>query len=648
MLVLNNDLHHKKKTSCESCSTEPLSEIRFTKSKEIKKILFSAIILAVGLVLEFILNLHLIAQFVFIIVVLLGYELIKDGFYFAIFKRRLTINFLMTIAAIGAFVIGHGEEGAAVFFLFSIAEYLEKWAEERARRSIEALIRIAPDVAIVKRDGKEAQVNVKDVKVGEIVLVKPGARIPLDGFVIKGVSSVDQAPITGESIPVLKQVGDEVYAGTINNEGFLEIKTTKKTEDTIISKIVKLVEEARAKRSPIENFVDKFSKYYTPTVILLAICLATIPTLLFNLPFYEWFYKALVLLVVACPCALVISTPVAMVSAITSGAKNGVLIKGSNYVEEVGKSKVFAFDKTGTLTEGKPEVTDLISFTNSEKELLVIAASLEKLSEHPLARAIIERAKEEGVKLKDVTEFKAIAGMGIKGKIDGKMYYIGSPKLFNDSHIEILSKKTEDLEEEGKTVIVVGDEKEIMGLIALNDKVRKDTIRSIKELQDKGIDTVMITGDNERTAKAIADKIGIKRYYARLMPQDKVRIVNELKERYKHVVMVGDGVNDAPALASASVGIAMGAIGSDVSLETADIALMQDDLSKLPYLVELSRKTMKIVKENIVSSIGVKGTLAILTFPGFVSLWLAVAVGDIGLSLLVIFNAIRLSFISSH
>jgi len=632
---------------CAACNTEP-SEEEITsstwKNKRIVIIAISAILFSAGLILEFILRWRFLAEIFFSITVIIsGYSIAKEGFSSLLFRKRLSINFLIIVAAIGSFFIGHGEEGAAVVFLFNIAEFLEVYASEKAKRSIASLMEIAPEVATVKRDGKEVKVPVGEVEVNEIIVVRPGEKIPLDGVVINGVSSVDQSPITGESMPVTKQVGDEVYAGTMNNEGFLEIKVTKKSDETLLSKIVKFVAEAQKKKSPTERFIDRFSKYYTPSVMLLALIVATIPTFVFGFSFNEWFYKALVLLVVSCPCALAISTPVAMVSAITSAAKNGVLIKGSSYVEEMSKIKVFAFDKTGTLTEGKLEVTDIISLGVPKERVLEVAASLEALSEHPIAKAIVEKAKNEKVKLKSVHNFKAIAGKGVTGKIKGNTHYVGSRRLFKELEINLLEDQIQKLENEGKTVVIVGTERQIIGLIAVMDKIRDATIKTIGELKEMGIKTVMITGDNKRTAEAIAKRIGISEYRAELLPEDKVKMVQKLSNNSGHVAMVGDGVNDAPALASANVGIAMGAIGSDVSLETADIALMQDDLSKLPYLVKLSEKTLKIVKENVLTSILIKGSFAVLVFPGLVTLWLAVAIGDMGLSLAVILNAMRLS-----
>jgi Cd2+/Zn2+-exporting ATPase len=548
----------------------------------------------------------------------------------------------MTIAAGGAFLIGHGEEGAAVVFLFFIAESLEKYAEERTKSSVASLIELAPETARVKKGGEERKVPVHKVKVGELVVIRPGDKIPLDGIVVNGSSSVNQAPITGESVAVFKRKGDEVFAGTINEEGYLEVKVTKSSKESTLSKIVKLVEEAREKKSATEKFIDRFARFYTPAVILFALTLGIVPTLIFGLPFAPWIYRALVFLVISCPCALAISTPVSMVSGITSAARWGVLIKGGSYIEEIRKVKVVAFDKTGTLTLGKPEVIEVTGLNGYPSgEVLKIAASLESLSKHPIARAIIKRAKEEKIELVDVENFKSISGKGIKGKIGNTNYYTGSKSLFFDSGID-LPAEVEKMESEGRTVTLLGDNQRILGLISLMDEVKQDAGKLIRKLKKKGIKAVMLTGDNKKVARAVANKIGIDKYYAELLPQDKVKVVENLLTKYEHVVMVGDGVNDAPALAKAHVGIAMGAAGSDVAIEMADVALMQDDLSKVSYLIELSKKTMRVVKQNVLASILIKGSFAALTFPGLITLWLAVAVGDMGLSLAVILNALRI------
>lgn len=630
--------------SCSSCSTDIFEEkLPLWKQRNIRIIALSSVLLVLGLSIEYVTGLTALSHILFLFVgVISGYSIAKKGIS-SLLKKRLDMNFLMTIAAVGAFSIGYGEEGASVLYLFFIAEFLEDYAGERARKSIGALVKLAPETAILIRDGKEVNVHVKDANIKDITVVRPGKKIPLDGIVIKGESSVNQAAITGESMPVHKKIGDSVYAGTLNEQGYLEIIVTKRSQDTVLSKIVRLVEEAERKKSPTEKFIDKFARYYTPVVIFLAVSVATVPSLIFGQPFDEWLYKALVLLVISCPCALAISTPVSMISGITGAAKNGVLIKGGNYIEEMAKAKVFVFDKTGTLTEGRPVVTDVLEVNNySANEILGIAASIESLSEHPLARAVVAKAGPGSMSLKSASEFKAIPGKGVKGNIDGKMYYIGSPAMFSELSIPFPQAKVRELEEDGKTAILLGN-RECMGIIAIMDKIRDAAPETIIMLKKMGMRVMVLTGDNERIARSIANKLGIDEYHAGLLPEDKVRIIEELDQKYGKVVMVGDGVNDAPALAKSSVGIAMGAIGSDVALETADIALMHDDISKLPYLLKLCKKTLGIVKENIFTSIAIKGSFAILAFPGVVTLWMAVAFGDMGLSLLVIVNAMRLS-----
>ncbi|MFQ6129453.1 MAG: heavy metal translocating P-type ATPase [Candidatus Hadarchaeaceae archaeon] len=634
----------KHEESCPACATDVFEKkTPLWKRRNISIILISGALLVVGLYFEFFTGEHLAAQIIFLSAAAVPWCIIARHGFSALFKKRLSMDFLMIIAAVGAFLIGHGEEGAAVILLFFTAEFLEEHAAERARKSVAALLKLAPEVATVKVNGKEVQIHAHEVKVNDIVIVKPGDRVPLDGVVVKGSSSVNQAPITGESMPVPKTGGDEIFAGTINEEGYLEARITKKSDETMLSKIVKLVESAQKRKSKTERFIDRFAGYYTPAVIVLALGVATIPAIFFGQPSSEWVYKALVLLVVSCPCALAISTPVSMVSAITSAARNGALIKGGSYIEEIKREKVLAMDKTGTLTSGRPEVTDIVPFNGSKEKLLQIAASIEAMSKHPIARAIVEAAEKKGAKLKGVQKFESSAGKGVKGSIGRNVYYIGSKNFFGKFGIRFPKTEVESLESEGKTAVLVGRKGGAIGAIAVMDKIRKNSAKMIKELKRRGVRTVMLTGDNERVAKAIANKIGVDEFYAELLPEDKVRIVRELSKKYKHVSMIGDGVNDAPALAKAHVGIAMGAIGSDVAIETADIALMRDDLSKVSYLFRLSKKTMGVVRQNIVASILIKGSLAVLAFPGLVTLWLAVAVGDMGLSLAVILNAIRLS-----
>ena len=605
-------------------------------------------LLFAGLCFEFFIQHNLIAQFLFLAVVaLVGRGIIRAGVSSAL-RGKPNIDFLITLAAAGAFLIGHGEEGAAVMYLFFIAEYLEDYASDRAKRSIAELMKLAPEIATVKRNGKEVRLHVHDVEVGDLVVVKPGDRIPLDGVVEKGTSSVNQAPITGESMPVIKSPGDEVYAGTINEDGYLEIRVTKRSEESMLSKIIKLVEKAQREKSRTEAFIDKFAKYYTPVVIVLAAIVSIAPPLLLHQPLKEWIYRGLVLLVISCPCALAISTPVSMVSAITSAARNGVLIKGGSYVEELKHAKVMVFDKTGTLTTGKPEVTDIIALNGvSETELLSIAASLEAKARHPLARAIVAAAGEKGVPIAEVTSFRSLPGKGIEGEINGVRYFVGSRQFLKERGIAMPEDIVRRLEKDGKSVVVVGSNGRVVGIIGLSDQLREHAKETVAELKRRGIKTVMLTGDNQKAAKTVAARLGIDEYYAELLPHEKVRIIKELIREHEHVVMVGDGVNDAPALASAKVGIAMGVVGSDVAIESADIALMQDDLSKLGYLLELSSRTMSVVRQNVAASIIIKGSFIALTFPGYITLWLAVAIGDMGLSLAVILNALRIGRISS-
>jgi Cd2+/Zn2+-exporting ATPase len=640
----NDDPTDKTLETCKYCEANPYEE------KEIKKeainpiyiIASSAIILAVGLYFNFFTDQQLLAEIFFLVVaVISGFEIVPHGIK-SLLKGKFSISFLITIAAIGAFLIGEGAEGASVIFLFFIAEYLEDYAGARARRSIGALVQLTPEVAVVKRDGREIKLHAHAVDVNEIVVVKPGDKIPLDGIVIKGTSSVNQAAITGESMPVTKKEDDLVFAGTINEEGYLEVKVTKRSDETVLSKIIELVKESQKRKSKTEAFIDRFSNYYTPAVIGLAVIVATVPPFIFGLNFDIWFYRALVLLVVSCPCALAISTPVSIVSGITAGTNNGVLIKGGEYVEEMQNIKTMVFDKTGTLTEGKLEVTDIITLNKySEKEILQIVGSLESKSKHPLAEAVIRYIEKSEMEFKDVNNFESITGKGVKGLIDKKMFYVGKKSLFKGNP-EFPDELIQKLQEEGKTVIIAGNDAHIIGLIGLMDKIRPLSRSTIQGLKQNNIKTVMLTGDNEGTARAVSSRIGIDKYYAGLLPEDKVKIVDELLGNGEHVAMVGDGVNDAPALARSNVGIAMGTAGSDVAIETADVALMHDDISKVNYLINLSKKTMSVVRQNVSLSILVKGSFAAGAVIGLVSLWMAVAIGDMGLTLAVILNALRI------
>ncbi|MFX1301247.1 MAG: heavy metal translocating P-type ATPase [Promethearchaeota archaeon] len=638
--------------ACSTCEVD-YSQITTDRSlwsdRRFLIILVSVIFFSFGFMFEFLLVLPLFALVLFFFTACItGFYIAKAGISGLLFHHQLNIAFLMTIATVASFLIGHSAEGAAVMMLYFVAEFLESKAKEKAQRSVASLMKLAPEIATVKRVGKEVSVHVHDVEVDETVVVRPGEKIPLDGVVSSGTSSVNQAPITGESIPVTKQVNDEVYAGTINNEGYLEVRVTRLSDETVLSKILTLVEEAQKEKSTTEHFIDKFAKYYSPAIVLLALLVVIIPPLFLDRSWFEWVYRGLVLLVISCPCAFAISTPVAMVSALTSATKNGVLIKGSRYVEELGNIKIVAFDKTGTLTEGQLMVTDIIPVNGSSEEILEVAASLETFSEHPISQAIVEKIANPGGSILPVKDFSAIPGRGVSGTIDGMEFFIGSERLFTEQGITFSLEIVDWLEQEGKTVVLVGTENEVIGIIAVQDVVRQSAVAAISALKKMGISPVMLTGDNQKTARAIASEVGIEEVYAELLPADKVKVIKALQERYGSIAMVGDGINDAPALAAADVGIAMGAIGSDAAIDTADIALMQDELTSLPYLFRLSRKTRGIVRQNVVSSLLVKFSLAVLTFPGLISLWVAVAVGDMGLSLAVILNAMRLSRIRTN
>ncbi|WP_245902237.1 heavy metal translocating P-type ATPase [Gracilibacillus dipsosauri] len=576
-------------------------------------------------------------------IVISGYKPVKSA-YFAVKSRSLDMNVLMSTAVIGAAMIGEWFEGATVVWLFALGTALQNLSMERTRKSIRGLMDLSPSEAWIKVGSELVKKPVDQVSIGEIIVVKPGDRIPLDGEMRQGETSVNQAPITGESIPIDKTVGDTVYAGTINESGSIEVKVTKLIEDTTISKIIHLVEEAQEQRAPTQAFIDKFASIYTPVVFAVALAVIVLPPLAGMGSWSEWVYKGLALLVVACPCALVISTPVAIVSAIGNAAKHGVLIKGGTFLEKAGALKAIAFDKTGTLTEGKPQVGGISAYTATREELLSIAYTLEDYSTHPIGRAIVHYAKENGIQTKKGEQFKNIVGKGVQATIDGKVYYAGNTKLFEERNISLDSVKNEleEIQIQGKTVVIIGTETEIVGVISVADTIRKATINALNGLKNVGINhVVMLTGDNEGTAKRISKEANVSRYFAELMPEDKVDAIKQLQEEGYKVAMVGDGINDAPALATSDLGIAMGGAGTDTAMETADIVLMADNLEKLPHTIKLSRKALAIIKQNIWFSLIVKFIALVFIFPGWLTLWMAV-LSDTGAAVLVILNALRL------
>ncbi len=577
-----------------------------------------------------------------------GYRLFTTGLK-NLFRLEFDMRTLMTIAVIGAAIIGEWGEGATVVILFAISEVLESYSMDKARQSIRSLMDIAPKEALIRRGDKEFTVEVDDIRIGDILIVKPGQKIAMDGTIVKGLSSVNQAAITGESVPVSKTVDDEVFAGTLNEEGLLEVKVTKHVDDTTIAKIIHLVEEAQAEKAPSQAFVDRFAKYYTPVIMLISLLVAVLPPLLFEGDWSKWIYQGLAVLVVGCPCALVISTPVSIVTAIGNAARNGVLIKGGIHLEEMGAIQAIAFDKTGTLTEGIPVVTDYLPQENTNpNELLSIIAALENGSQHPLASAIMKKAEQEQLPYQGlaIEDFSSITGKGIKGRVKDQMYYVGSPNLFDElltNGIPANLKETiTELQNKGKTVMVAGTDSEILALLAVADEVRGNSQSVIQKLHSLGIQkTIMLTGDNKGTANAIGQQVGVSDIQADLLPQDKLAFIKELRNKYDRVAMVGDGVNDAPALAASTVGIAMGGAGTDTALETADIALMADDLGKLPFTLKLSRRALSIIKQNITFSLGIKLFALLLVIPGWLTLWIAIF-ADMGATLIVTLNGLRL------
>jgi len=685
--------------SSEAVDIAPPAEV-WTSPRAIRTWI-GAVFVAIGLVFEFL----LVGQNVTVASVL-GYPLsvaavlflgavaasgapvVRSGYYSAR-NRSLDIDLLMGTAIIAATGIGYFVEAATLAVLFSVAELMEEYAMDRARDSLRELMALSPDEATVRRDGAEVTVPADEVEVSETVVVRPGEKIPLDGTVREGESAVDQSPITGESVPVDKVAGDEVYAGAINEGGYLEVEVTSLASDSTLSRIIEMVQGAEAKKTDKEQFVDRFSGYYTPVVVVLAILTAAVPPLLIAEPvsvgvagytlgfaadWQTWFIRGLTLLVIACPCAFVISTPVSVVSGITSAAKNGVLIKGGDHLEAMGEVDAIALDKTGTLTKGELAVTDVVPLDGTdEAALLRYAAGLERRSEHPIAAAVLARAGASEVgELPEPTAFESLAGRGIRGDIDGETYYAGKPALFEELGFDLSrTRRATDggsvagearadpgdgqfaddtiaaLERAGRTVVVVGTETRLLGAIAIADEVRPASKRAVERLRELGVGrVVMLTGDNEGTARAIAEQVGVDDYRAELLPEEKVAAIESLGAEYGDVAMVGDGINDAPALATAEVGIAMGAAGTDTALETADIALMGDDIGKLPYLYALSHEANGVIRQNIWASLGVKALLALGVPLGFVSVAVAVVVGDMGMSLGVTGNALRLSRIT--
>ncbi|WP_254511488.1 heavy metal translocating P-type ATPase [Anatilimnocola floriformis] len=588
----------------------------------------------------------ILAQLCFSLSILAGVWHFLPKAWYSLARFRPDMNLLMTVAIAGAVTIGEWSEAATVAFLFSVSLLLESWSVGRARRAIAALMSLAPPtVRVAGRDGAEREVPPEQVNVGDLFLVKPGERIALDGVIAQGSSDVNQASITGESVPVSKLPGAEVYAGTINGDGALQVTSTKIASDTTLARIIRMVGDSQSKRAQSEQWVETFARYYTPSVMAAALAVLVIPPLLLGGQWHVWFYNSLVLLVIACPCALVISTPVSIVAAIATAARQGVLIKGGVFVEVPAHLKAIALDKTGTLTAGKPAVVEVVPLNgHSEEELLQRAAAMESHSDHPLALAILRYAAEKKVVAAAAEDFQILQGKGATAKFDGRPFWLGSHRYLEERGQETseIHERLETLSSAGRSVVVIGNETHVCGMIALADQLRPETQQVISALRAQGIEhLIMLTGDNRATAAAIAQATGIDEFRAELLPADKVKAIEELLQKYGQVAMVGDGVNDAPALGRATLGIAMGAVGSDAAIETADVALMSDDLSKVAWLIGHSRRALAIIRQNIFASLVIKVLFVVLTLAGFASLWAAIA-ADAGVSLLVVFNGLRL------
>lgn len=589
---------------------------------------------------------HNIARFVDALAIITGgYYPAKMGLS-ALRTLTLNIRLLMVVGAIGAAALNLWEEAAMLVFVYSLGDVLEAYAVDKARGAIKALMELLPKEALVRRDNIEATLPTEEINIGDIVIVRPGEKIPVDGCVVSGTSFVDEAPITGESIPVKKNVDSAVFAGSINQRGSLEVKVAKLVNDTTLAKILHSVEESQLRKSNYQRFGETFGKYYTPTMFVLGIGVAIIPPLFFGGDWHSFIYRGLVVFVVSCSCGLALSVPVAVVAAIANGAKKGIMFKGGAYLEIAKDLKAIAFDKTGTLTIGRPTVTDIVTFNEmSENNLLSIAGTIESRSEHPLADAIVRKSKEIDLDLsQNITEFESITGLGIQAKLNGKIYFIGNKRFIESKGVNInetQNTKISFFENEGKTPIIIGDSKNLLGIISIADQLRTETRETLRTLKQYGIKVIMLTGDNEGTANAIARDAGVDEYLSQLLPEDKVNAVEKLKIKYGKIAMVGDGVNDAPAMAASDIGIAMGAAGTDVAMETGDIVLMADDLSKIPYVIKLSQRSIKNIQQNITASL----LIIIFLVPAALFGWIGLLPGLLlneGSAIFVILNGLKL------
>ena len=575
-----------------------------------------------------------------------GWDISQHAWH-AVKEKHFDTDLLMVMAALGAAFLGEFAEGALLLFLFSLGHGLEERALDRARAAVRALADLAPKTALVRRDGKEQELPVESLRLDDVVIVRPGVRIPVDGVILDGSSGVDQSSVTGESLPVDKVPGDNVFASSVNGEGALEVKVTRLAKDSTLARVMKMVEEAQAQKSPTQQTVEKFERVFVPAVLILTALIIIVPPLI-GFPFRESFLRAMTLLVAASPCALALGTPATILAGVAQAARNGVLVKGGAHLENLGRLKAIAFDKTGTVTHGQPEVTDIVAFQESgwkEADLLSLAAGAESRSAHPLAQAVVRAAQTKGVPVSPVDEVESLTGRGLRAISNGKTIWIGNRKLMDENVVTLSAEGLEKalaVQEAGKSLMWIAEGQTAIGLIALADTLRREAAPTMKALKETGVaHTIMLTGDNARSASAIAAEVGVTDIRADLMPEDKLTIIRELVNEYGQVAMIGDGVNDAPALANATVGIAMGGAGTDVALETADVALMGDDLSKLPFAVGLGRATRAIIVQNLFISLGVIALLIVTSLTGIVSIGIAIIFHE-GSTLVVVANALRL------
>ncbi|MBL8049599.1 MAG: cadmium-translocating P-type ATPase [Anaerolineales bacterium] len=623
-------------------------QARLQENRELLFSLLSGLLLLIGWLGGLLLNFPNLLSIGFYISAYLfgGWDIARHAWH-ALREKHFDTDGLMVVAAIGAAFLGEFAEGALLLFLFSLGHSLEERALDRARRAVRALADLAPKVALVRRDNKEQELPVESLQLDDIVIVRPGVRIPVDGIILSGQSGIDQSSVTGESLPVDKTTSDNVFASTVNGEGALEVKVTRLAKDSTLARVMKMVEEAQAQKSPTQQTVEKFERVFVPAVLILTALIIVVPPL-FGFPFRESFLRAMTLLVAASPCALALGTPASILAGVAQAARNGVLVKGGTHLENLGRLKAIAFDKTGTITHGHPEVTDVIAFSESgkkENEVLSIAAGAESRSAHPLAQAVVRAAQTQGVLASVINEVESLTGRGLKATFNKNIIWIGNQKLMDEAEISLsadMLQKAQSLQQKGKTLMWVAENKTPIGLIAMSDTLRKQVAETMQALKKMGVEhTIMLTGDNSRSASAIAEEIGLTDFRADLMPENKLTIIRDLVKEYGQVAMIGDGVNDAPALANATVGIAMGGAGTDVALETADVALMSDDLSKLPFAVGLGRATRNIIVQNLFISLGVIALLIITSLTGIVSIGIAIIFHE-GSTLVVVANALRL------